>query len=299
MRLTCNDIIYKVHNYYPFGGIIDEGSRRGADVQNHLYNGKELDRMHGLNLYDYSARQYDATLGQFTSMDPLCEVDYHTSPYAYCGGDPVNRVDKDGRIWNFVIGAAIGAATDYVCQVSANAIANGGLSAESFTDVDSKQILLAAGAGAISSGASAIGASVAKTVATETGSQIAGKVVGKVAAEGTEFVANVVANKGNVNNAVQDYAFGKAFKSATNRNQVSPTSNNKAVKAATENARSKGKSLSAEQKNAVRKNNSNVRKNASKTNKSVECNNALKNEAYDLIYGTNRKYNEKTDDYVH
>ena len=47
MRLTCNDIIYKVHNYYPFGGIIDEGARRGADVQNHLYNGKELDRMRG------------------------------------------------------------------------------------------------------------------------------------------------------------------------------------------------------------------------------------------------------------
>ena len=39
MRLTCNDIICrKVNNYYPFGGIMDEGSRRGADVQNHLPN---------------------------------------------------------------------------------------------------------------------------------------------------------------------------------------------------------------------------------------------------------------------
>ena len=73
MRLTCNDITrHQVNNYYPFGGIIDEGSRRGADVQNHLYNGKELDRMHGLNLYDYSARQYDAAIGQFTSLDTFC-----------------------------------------------------------------------------------------------------------------------------------------------------------------------------------------------------------------------------------
>ena len=96
MCLTCNDIIYKVHNYYPFGGIIDEGSRRGVDVQNHLYNGKELDRMHGLNLYDYSARQYDPAIGQFTSMDPLCEKYYHISPYAYCAGNPVRYTDPTG-----------------------------------------------------------------------------------------------------------------------------------------------------------------------------------------------------------
>jgi len=41
----------------------------GVDIQNHKYNGKEFDSMNGLNLYDYSARQYDATIGQFTSMD--------------------------------------------------------------------------------------------------------------------------------------------------------------------------------------------------------------------------------------
>lgn len=35
----------------------------GASVQPYKYGGKELDRMHGLDLYDYSARQYDAALG--------------------------------------------------------------------------------------------------------------------------------------------------------------------------------------------------------------------------------------------
>ena len=30
-------------------------------------------------------------------MDPLCEKYYDISPYAYCHGDPVNRVDPDGR----------------------------------------------------------------------------------------------------------------------------------------------------------------------------------------------------------
>jgi len=57
---------------------------------------RHIDRMHGLDWYDYSARQYDAALGQFTSMDPLCEKYYHISPYAYCAGNPVKYVDPDG-----------------------------------------------------------------------------------------------------------------------------------------------------------------------------------------------------------
>lgn len=30
-------------------------------------------------------------------MDPLAEKYYSISPYAYCGGNPVNRIDPDGR----------------------------------------------------------------------------------------------------------------------------------------------------------------------------------------------------------
>ena len=108
-RTNRNEIV-QVNNYYPFGGIIDEGSRRGADVQNHLYNGKELDRMHGLNLYDYSARQYDAAIGQFTSMDPLCEKYYHISPYTYCAGNPVNAVGPSGKLFLFINGKIGGGA---------------------------------------------------------------------------------------------------------------------------------------------------------------------------------------------
>ena len=55
--------------------------------------------MHGLNEYDYGARQYDPAIGKFTTMDPLCEKYYHISPYAYCGGNPVNAVDVDGKDW--------------------------------------------------------------------------------------------------------------------------------------------------------------------------------------------------------
>ena len=36
-------------------------------------NGKELDRTHGLDWYDYGARNYDATLPMWDRMDSLCE----------------------------------------------------------------------------------------------------------------------------------------------------------------------------------------------------------------------------------
>lgn len=36
---------------------------------------------------------------RFTTMDPLAEKYYSTSPYAYCGNNPVNRIDPDGMDW--------------------------------------------------------------------------------------------------------------------------------------------------------------------------------------------------------
>ena len=53
--------------------------------------------MHGLNTYDYGARQYYAFLPTWDRIDPLCEKYYSISPYAYCANNPVNRIDPDGR----------------------------------------------------------------------------------------------------------------------------------------------------------------------------------------------------------
>ncbi|MBO5748059.1 MAG: hypothetical protein J6R48_03425 [Muribaculaceae bacterium] len=54
------------------------------------YSGKEFDRMNGLDLYYFHARQYDLVLGRFTTPDPLSEKYYHISPYAY-KNNPFNR----------------------------------------------------------------------------------------------------------------------------------------------------------------------------------------------------------------
>ena len=82
--------------YYPFGGVF---LSNGNDVQAYKYNGKELDTKKGLNWYDYGAREYDVVLGRFTTMDPSSESYYSTSPYAYCGNNPVNRIDPTGADW--------------------------------------------------------------------------------------------------------------------------------------------------------------------------------------------------------
>ena len=43
------------------------------------------------------ARLYDPVLMRFTTLDPLAEKYYPTSPYAYCQNDPLGYIDLDGK----------------------------------------------------------------------------------------------------------------------------------------------------------------------------------------------------------
>ena len=88
--------VLQTNHYYPYGLPFAEGI--GDSDQPYKYNGKEFDPTCGLNLYDYGARFMDPTLGgRFITPDPLTEKYGSLSPYAYCGGNPVNRIDPDGR----------------------------------------------------------------------------------------------------------------------------------------------------------------------------------------------------------
>ena len=96
---TTNGTVVQTMDYYPFGAEFCHSST-ASEVQSRKYNGKELDRMHGLNTYDYGARQYNPVTARWDRMDPLCEKYYSVSPYVYCGGNPIMLVDPDGReIW--------------------------------------------------------------------------------------------------------------------------------------------------------------------------------------------------------
>ena len=90
--------VEQITNYYPFGTpFSEEAGNTNPDQQTHKYNGKEFDTMHGLNTYDYGARQYNSLFGRWDRMDPLCEKYYSVSPYAYCLNNPVKNIDPDGK----------------------------------------------------------------------------------------------------------------------------------------------------------------------------------------------------------
>ena len=94
----------QIADYYPFGILFSETiTETHPDYQPYKYNGKELDRMHGLDNYDYGARQYNPIVARWDRMDPLCEKYYSISPYAYCAGNPVNAIDKGGKDITFLI----------------------------------------------------------------------------------------------------------------------------------------------------------------------------------------------------
>ena len=91
--VNASGTVEQVNHYYPYGGLMGESTN--GDIQRYKYNGKELDRMNGLDWYDYGARYMDGI--RFTTMDPMAEKYYGISPYVYCKDNPVNRIDPDGK----------------------------------------------------------------------------------------------------------------------------------------------------------------------------------------------------------
>jgi len=85
----------QINHYYPYGGLMADICT-GSDVQPYKYNGKELDRMHGLDTYDYGARQHNAATGRWDRMDQKCEKYYDISPYVFCMDNPISYTDANG-----------------------------------------------------------------------------------------------------------------------------------------------------------------------------------------------------------
>ncbi len=83
-------------------------SGNNPGLQPYKYNGKEFIEMHGYDTYDYGARGMYPAIMRFTTPDPLAEKYYSISPYAYCGNNPIMRIDQDGRADFWLNGEVIG-----------------------------------------------------------------------------------------------------------------------------------------------------------------------------------------------
>ena len=92
------DTVVQRTMYYASG--VPMAQSWGRDTQPYLYNGKEFVEAHGWNTYDYGFRGYYATIGRFTSIDPLAEQTPWQSPYVYANNNPINKIDYMGLSGN-------------------------------------------------------------------------------------------------------------------------------------------------------------------------------------------------------
>ncbi len=91
-------------NYYPFGlkhkGYNGVTSSNGNSIaQKKLYSGKEFQDELGLNWHDYGARNYDASLGRWFSIDNKAELYVGHSTYHYSANNPIYFKDVDGNYY--------------------------------------------------------------------------------------------------------------------------------------------------------------------------------------------------------
>ena len=138
--------------------------------------------MHGTTAPRYAAG---------SSPTPLSEKYYGISPYAYCAGDPVNRVDPDGR--NPIIGALAGAGIDIGMQIATNLITG-----EKWYEIDGKSVAISAGAGAVGVGLSSKIKQFGNLAKISKAAVMATEVAAETVVSGTESAAKQYASDGTV-----------------------------------------------------------------------------------------------------
>lgn len=93
--------IIEENNYYPFG-LEHKGYNNVVTstnpAQDYKFNGVELEESLGLNLYEMTWRNYDASLGRFMQIDPFAEYygQYDKSPFAFAWNNPIVFKDPSG-----------------------------------------------------------------------------------------------------------------------------------------------------------------------------------------------------------
>jgi RHS repeat-associated protein len=87
-------------HFYPFGQEITPLSSKALlkTPNDRMLQQNEWDEAYGLNLHDFDARMYDASIGRFWGVDVYAEKFARLSPYNYAANNPYHFVDPDGRI---------------------------------------------------------------------------------------------------------------------------------------------------------------------------------------------------------
>ncbi len=168
-------------------------------MQPFRYRGYVYDRETGW--YYLQSRYYDPTACRFISADVLLSTGQGVlghNAYAYCGNNPVHRIDSEGTWWQLIaagIGAIVGVASQFVTDVVSSVVETGeiGLSSwqtyvgsavggatEGFVFASTGSTGLSS---ALGSGASTLTTEVLTKLTDKTYSETWGKISGYVAAD--------------------------------------------------------------------------------------------------------------------
>ena len=113
-----------IYYYGAFGKMKEALSKEKNSRLNYI--NKEQDLESGLR--DHGVRKYDEDIGRFTSVDPLWSKYIGWTPYHYCGNDPINASDGNGKNFNLNVDSQDGHNTIninipiYLCGIDANPI---------------------------------------------------------------------------------------------------------------------------------------------------------------------------------
>ena len=116
---------WTVNKYTYHGKSVSYTYGANDEVQRYKYNGKELDRLLGLDWYDYGARMYDPILCRWNRPDPLADDYLNVSPYVYCLDNPIKLIDIDGLKPGDFFRTADEAAIDFGLYYNDNSIREG------------------------------------------------------------------------------------------------------------------------------------------------------------------------------
>ena len=185
------------YHYAPYGELIEK-SKSGLYDERYKFTGKERDAESGYDFF--GARFYSSIFGHWLSVDPLADKYPNISSYAYCGWNPISRIDPDGKWVQVVVGALISGAADAAIQVGINML-EGQTFSTAIRNINGKQVLGSAVAGAIGVGVVSkvsqaakiyklgkTGTALAKTLASPVG-DAAGSVANQVIANDDHNVA--------------------------------------------------------------------------------------------------------------
>ena len=143
------------------------------------------------------ARYYDPSVGRFLSVDPVGPSPgdgFTFNRYNYANDNPAKFTDPDGRCPQCLWGVPIGATVNLTVQM----LAGHGSISEKWSNVSWKQVGVAAAAGGLSGGVSA----VANTAVTTTGAVVVNVVgnagVGALATQASAIVNGKTASIGEV-----------------------------------------------------------------------------------------------------